>query len=79
MPPLTLHHWVSRGWVRGRQLQGASGRWVLWADDKELDRLRRLRSWRARRGLRPYPSDLITPGGGVVSEEPGRGQSATGS
>jgi DNA invertase Pin-like site-specific DNA recombinase len=79
MPPLTLHHWVSRGWVRGRQLQGASGHWVLWADEKELDRLRRLRSCRGRRDLRPYPSDLTTPGGGTVSEEPGREEPAPGS
>lgn len=78
MSPLTLHHWASRGWVRGRRLPGANGRWVLWADGNELDRLRRLRSARTRRDLRPYPSDLTTPGGCGASEGPGRAEPATG-
>ena len=44
MPPVTLHHWISRKWVQARQLEGRQGRWVIWADAKELGRLERLRN-----------------------------------
>jgi DNA invertase Pin-like site-specific DNA recombinase len=77
MPPLTLYRWLCRGWVRGRQLPGVSGRRVVWADEKELDRLRRLRSCRGRRDLRPYPSELTTPGGGVELGDPGGAEPTT--
>jgi hypothetical protein len=70
MPSLTLYHWLRRGWIRGRQLPGVSGRWVVWADEKELDRLKRLRSYRSRRDLRPYPSALTTPGRGIERDDP---------
>jgi len=43
MPQPTLYSWVRRGWVHARQLPLAAGRWILWADDEELHRLRRLR------------------------------------
>ena len=42
MPKQTLYTWVRRGWVRSRQLQGYARRWVVWADEAELKRLRRL-------------------------------------
>jgi len=49
LPQPTLYSWLRRGWVQGRQLPLAGGRWILWADEEELDRLRRLhtcpRSW----------------------------------
>jgi DNA invertase Pin-like site-specific DNA recombinase len=44
MPHPTLYSWLRRGWVRARQLPGAQGRWILWADEDELDRLKRLRT-----------------------------------
>jgi len=44
MPHPTLYSWLRRGWVHARQLPGAQGRWILWADAEELDRLRRLRT-----------------------------------
>jgi DNA invertase Pin-like site-specific DNA recombinase len=44
MPPVTLHHWIYRKWVQARQLDGSQGRWVIWADAKELGRLERLRN-----------------------------------
>jgi hypothetical protein len=45
MPQPTLYSWIRRGWVHARQLSGgAQGRWVLWADADECDRLRRLRT-----------------------------------
>lgn len=42
MPKQTLYGWVRRGWVRNRQLTGYGHPWVVWADDAELERLRRL-------------------------------------
>jgi hypothetical protein len=42
MPKQTLYTWVRRGWVSSRQLQGHARRWVVWADEVELERLRRL-------------------------------------
>jgi hypothetical protein len=61
MPQPTLHCWVRRGWVRARKLPGAGGRWVLWADAGELDRLRRLRGYRRSWPDEPYPPELTTP------------------
>jgi hypothetical protein len=29
MPPATLYSWPRRGWVQGRQLPGACGRWIM--------------------------------------------------
>ena len=43
IPQPTVHSWIRRGWIRGRKLPGMGGRWILWADAEELDRLRRLR------------------------------------
>ena len=43
IPGATLYRWVCNGWVRARQPRGAHGRWILWADGEELDRLRQLR------------------------------------
>jgi len=42
LPQPTLYSWVRRGWVHARQLPVAGGRWILWADAEEVDRLRRL-------------------------------------
>jgi hypothetical protein len=42
MPKQTLYTWVCRGWVSSRQLQGHARRRVVWADEAELERLRRL-------------------------------------
>jgi len=44
MPTVTLHRWIQREWVESRKLDDQRGRWVLWADDDEIDRLRQLRS-----------------------------------
>ncbi len=39
MPNVTLYHWIRRGWVRGRK---RDRRWIVWADEEEIERLRRL-------------------------------------
>ena len=44
MPKVTLHDWVKRGWVKARQEQELQGRWIVWADEEELKRLRNLRA-----------------------------------
>jgi hypothetical protein len=61
MPIPTVHSWLRRGWIAARKPTGSGGRWVLWADDEELDRLRRLRA--SPRGWpdQPYPPELTTP------------------
>ena len=49
MPQQTLYRWMRRGWVHARQLPVVGGRWTLWADPDEVDRLRQPchcpRSW----------------------------------
>lgn len=44
MSAITLHSWVRRGWAKGRKVPSANpvGRWLLWADEAELTRLRAL-------------------------------------
>jgi hypothetical protein len=43
MPAGTLHGWIRRGWVEAYQ-QRLSGRWIIQADEAEVERLRQLRS-----------------------------------
>ena len=61
LPQPTLYSWVRRGWVHARQLPMVGGRWIIWADADELDRLRRLhrcsRSWHNQ----PQAAELTRP------------------
>lgn len=60
MPIATLHRWQRVGWITSRKVPIAGGRWAMYADADELDRLRRLRD--SPRGWpQPYPTELITP------------------
>jgi DNA invertase Pin-like site-specific DNA recombinase len=45
MPRTTLETWIKRGWVQARRQEQVLGRsqWVVWADQSELERLRRYR------------------------------------
>lgn len=61
MPRSSLAHWYNLGWVHGRKLAGLRGRVILWADDIEVDRLKRLRETRRRWSDNPYPAELTTP------------------
>jgi hypothetical protein len=61
MPERTLRHWQSRGWVLGWKSSDATGCWVCWADDQELDRLRRLRAWRRGGYNQVRPQELTMP------------------
>ena len=40
MPLATLQGWIRRNWVRARQQEQAPRRWIVWADDVEIERLR---------------------------------------
>lgn len=40
MPPVTLFHWIRRRWVKARMQESPQRRWVVWADEAELERLR---------------------------------------
>jgi hypothetical protein len=55
----TLREWAVKGWAHGRQTN-VQRLWVIWADQEEIDRLKRL-SNSQHRGTRGYPPELTTP------------------
>ena len=61
IPQPTLRGWVRRGWLHARQLSGAQGRWLVWADQDELNRLQRLRAFSRSRAEQPFPDEIKTP------------------
>ena len=61
MPIATLHKWQRLGWVHSRKVTVASGRWALWADADELERLRHLRAYQRKWPEPRYPPTLTTP------------------
>lgn len=61
LPHPTLYSWMRRGWVNARRLDIGQGRWIVWADEQELDRLRRLRSCPRSWYCQPQAADLTRP------------------
>jgi DNA invertase Pin-like site-specific DNA recombinase len=61
MPRSSLDHWRQSGWVNARKLSGRRGRWVIWADESEVERLKKLRAERRRWSDCPFPLELTTP------------------
>jgi len=61
LPDPTLYKWMRSGWVHARQLPVAGGRWILWADVDELDRLRRLRECPRGWHCQPQAADFTRP------------------
>jgi DNA invertase Pin-like site-specific DNA recombinase len=59
--PIVLHRWRWSGWVHARQLPGDNGRWIVWADGQERQRLRRLRRHEVKNRGREAPEELRTP------------------
>jgi hypothetical protein len=59
--PIVVHRWRWSGWLRGRQLPGDNGRWIVWADRSEIQRLRRLRAYELKNRRRRAPPQLTTP------------------
>jgi hypothetical protein len=60
VPQPTMHEWRQKGWVHARRLTGRLARWIIWADQDELNRLRTLRA-QPRTGSECYPKHLTTP------------------
>lgn len=61
VPRTTLHWWVLRGWVRFRRSR-VQGFRILWADAKELNRLKQLRAYaETANHRRRYPTELTVP------------------
>jgi DNA invertase Pin-like site-specific DNA recombinase len=61
MPAITLRHWHYHGWVEARKSSPVGGCWILWADEAELERLRRLRAWHRGGHDLERPLELTTP------------------
>ena len=61
MPIATLHKWQRSGWVQSRKVAVAAGRWAIWADEEERERLRRLRAYQRKWPEPRYPEVLTTP------------------
>lgn len=63
LPQPTLYSWMRRGWVNVRRVSMPHGqpRWALWADEEELDRLRRLRTCPRSWHCRPQAAELTRP------------------
>jgi hypothetical protein len=59
MSHLKLRDWGVHGWVHGRKTP-LQGRWILWADQDEIKRLRQLLT-QSRRGVNAYTNILKTP------------------
>jgi hypothetical protein len=60
MSMITLLHWCRRGWTHHRKLPGPKGCVIVWADARELKRLRRLYKFGPTNTA--YPTELTTPG-----------------
>jgi hypothetical protein len=61
MPCATLYKWQRLGWVHSRKVEVAGGRWAIWADDDELERLRQLRTHQRKWPEPGYPAALTRP------------------
>lgn len=60
MPIATMHRWRRVGWVTARKVDHAKGRWAIYANAAEIQRLRQLRNT-PRNWPQPFPLELITP------------------
>jgi DNA invertase Pin-like site-specific DNA recombinase len=61
MPESTLYSWMRRGWVNAKRLEDEPDRWLLWADQEDLDRLRRLQACPRSWDCQPKAAELIRP------------------
>lgn len=64
MSDRTLTYWRKSGWLHARYAEIAGGRWIVWADESELERLHHLKNHRQSRSKKQpaYPAELTTPG-----------------
>jgi DNA invertase Pin-like site-specific DNA recombinase len=61
MPCATLYKWQRLGWVHSRKVEVSGGRWAIWADDDELERLGQLRAHNRKWPEPGYPAALTRP------------------
>jgi DNA invertase Pin-like site-specific DNA recombinase len=61
LPHPTLYSWMRRGWINAKRLPIEQGRWILWADAEELERLRHLRACPKSWYLKPQAAELARP------------------
>ncbi len=59
IPSSKLRDWATRGWLQGRQTS-PEGPWIVWADNEEIKRLKKLRE-QSTRGAHAHPKELTTP------------------
>lgn len=69
--PIVVHRWRWSGWLHTRQLPGKAGRWIVWADSEEVDRLRQLRAHEVNQPRKPVPVELRTPKERTKPRNPG--------
>jgi hypothetical protein len=60
-PLATVHRWQRVGWVHSRTVTVAAGRWAIWADAEERERLQRLRASKRKWPEPRDPAALTTP------------------
>jgi DNA invertase Pin-like site-specific DNA recombinase len=62
IPPIVAHRWRWSGWLSARQLCSSHGRWIVHADQAEIQRLRELRAFEIQHHSRQRPPlELTTP------------------
>ena len=74
MPVATLFGWLRRGWVTGRQDTRASYRWIITADQAEVERLRALHQLPAGYHNRRRWTDDGIPTDTSKDKEPGNNE-----
>jgi DNA invertase Pin-like site-specific DNA recombinase len=62
IPDNTLYNWLRRGWLHARKAPGKNGsRWIVWADEDERDRVRRLHAFPLGRAKAEQAPELTIP------------------
>jgi len=61
IPVATMHKWQRLGWVHSRKVDVAGGRWAIWADNEEIERMHRIRRYTRTWPEPQYPASLTTP------------------
>ena len=65
---IVVHRWRWSGWLHTRQLRGENGRWIVWSNEAETERLERLREFEIEhKGRKRPPASLTTPASRVES------------
>ncbi len=57
----TFKGWISKGWVHARKVKMGMQRWIVWADEEELERLYKLHAYCRPAPSVGYPLRLTTP------------------